>query len=154
LAFKMLLTQSPKQYYRKKRDITIWQNEFYGHTDQSPKLVKHVAYSLFCYDVRVYSYKIWYLKCCLLPKKQLKPWFGRSRICLGTRCKSRFKKIKFFFLLKFNMICTFWIVLMCWCQNWFLKNKKNINDMHFSTKNYLNNRYHTAKHPCRLVKQY
>ena len=30
----------------------------------------------------------------------------------------------FFFLLKFNMVCTFWIVLMCWCQKWFLKNKK------------------------------
>jgi hypothetical protein len=24
-------------------------------------------------------------------------------------------------LLKFNM---FWIVLMCWCQKWFLKNEK------------------------------
>jgi hypothetical protein len=24
--------------------------------------------------------------------------------------------LKFFFLLKFNMVCTFWIVLMCWCQ--------------------------------------
>jgi len=22
------------------------------------------------------------------------------------------------------MVCTFWIVLMCWCQKWFLKNKK------------------------------
>jgi len=30
----------------------------------------------------------------------------------------------FFFLLKLNMVCTFWIVLMCWCQKWFLKNKK------------------------------
>jgi len=29
-----------------------------------------------------------------------------------------------FFLLKFNMIYMFWIVLMCWCQKWFLKNKK------------------------------
>jgi len=29
-----------------------------------------------------------------------------------------------FFLLKFNMICTFWIVLMCWCQKWFFKNEK------------------------------
>jgi hypothetical protein len=32
--------------------------------------------------------------------------------------------LNFFFLLKFNMVCTFWIVLMCWCQKWFLKNKK------------------------------
>jgi len=29
-----------------------------------------------------------------------------------------------FFLLKLNAVCTFWIVLMCWCQKWFLKNKK------------------------------
>jgi len=45
---------------------------------------------------------------------------------LGTRLRLRSQKIWifFFFLLKFNMICTFWIVLMCWCQKWFLKNKK------------------------------
>jgi len=48
------------------------------------------------------------------------------RMRLGTRCKPRSQKIQFFFffLLKFNMVCTFWIVLMCWCQKWFLKNKK------------------------------
>jgi hypothetical protein len=34
------------------------------------------------------------------------------------------KNLKYFFLLKFNMVCTFWIVLMCWCQKWFLKNEK------------------------------
>jgi hypothetical protein len=34
------------------------------------------------------------------------------------------KNLNFFFLLKFNMVCMFWIVLMCWCQKWFLKNKK------------------------------
>jgi hypothetical protein len=33
------------------------------------------------------------------------------------------KKINFFSL-KFNMVCMFWIVLMCWCQKWFLKNEK------------------------------
>jgi hypothetical protein len=35
---------------------------------------------------------------------------------LGTRFNPRSqKKLKkcFFFLLKFNMVCTFWIVLMC-----------------------------------------
>jgi hypothetical protein len=32
------------------------------------------------------------------------------------------------------MVCTFWIVLMCWCQKWFLKNKKNIISMYFGTK--------------------
>jgi len=31
----------------------------------------------------------------------------------------------FFFLLKLNTVCIFWIVLICWCQKWFLKNKKN-----------------------------
>ena len=30
----------------------------------------------------------------------------------------------FFVLLKLSAVCTFWIVLMCWCQKWFLKNKK------------------------------
>jgi len=41
------------------------------------------------------------------------------------RCSTRvLKKFEIFFLLKFNMVCTFWIVLMCWCQKWFLKNKK------------------------------
>jgi len=43
---------------------------------------------------------------------------------LGTRLRRRSQKIWFFFLLKFNMVCTFWIVLMCWCQKWFLKNEK------------------------------
>jgi hypothetical protein len=32
--------------------------------------------------------------------------------------------LKFFFLLKFNMVYMFWIVLICWYQKWFLKNKK------------------------------
>jgi len=32
--------------------------------------------------------------------------------------------LNFFFLLKLSAVCTFWIVLMCWCQKWFLKNKK------------------------------
>jgi hypothetical protein len=44
---------------------------------------------------------------------------------LGTLCGCVPKKFKFFFLIKFNMVCTFWIVLICWCQKWFLKNKKN-----------------------------
>jgi hypothetical protein len=45
--------------------------------------------------------------------------------CLGTWLRLRSQKILNFFLLKFNMVCTFWIVLMCWCQKWFLKNEKN-----------------------------
>jgi len=32
--------------------------------------------------------------------------------------------LNFFFLLKLSAVCTFWIVLMCWCQKWFLKNEK------------------------------
>ena len=48
------------------------------------------------------------------------------RACLGTRLRLRSQKIWncFFFLLKFNMVYMFWIVLMCWCQKWFLKNEK------------------------------
>jgi len=47
----------------------------------------------------------------------------------------------------FNMVCMFWIVLMCWCQKWFLKNKKNIIGMHFDTKSYLKStRNHITKH--------
>jgi hypothetical protein len=38
----------------------------------------------------------------------------------------------------------FWIVSIRWFQNWFLKNKKNIILMHFSTKNTLkSNHNHT-----------
>jgi len=32
-------------------------------------------------------------------------------------CGGVFKKFKFFFLLKFNMICMVWIVLMCDVKN-------------------------------------
>jgi hypothetical protein len=45
---------------------------------------------------------------------------------LGTRCKLFLKNLMFLFLLKFNIIYMFWIVLMCWCQKWFLKNKKTL----------------------------
>jgi hypothetical protein len=50
----------------------------------------------------------------------------RYEECVWERGANRVpKKFNFFFfLLKFNMVCTFWIVLMCWCQKWFLKNKK------------------------------
>jgi hypothetical protein len=58
-----------------------------------------------------------------------------------------FHQILIFFLLKLSAVFIFWIVLMCWCQKWFLKNKKNIISMYFGTKIYLkSNRYHTAKH--------
>ena len=44
---------------------------------------------------------------------------------LVVRLHLRFVQIWiFFFLLKLSSVCTFWIVLMCWCQKWFLKNKK------------------------------
>jgi len=32
--------------------------------------------------------------------------------------------LNIFFLPKLSAVCTFWIVLMCWCQKWFLKNEK------------------------------
>ena len=46
--------------------------------------------------------------------------------CLVLRLHLRFAQIWIFFfvLLKLSAVCTFWIVLMCWCQKWFLKNKK------------------------------
>ena len=45
---------------------------------------------------------------------------------LVVRSKLRFVKFQIsnFFLLKLSLVCTFWIILMCWCQKWFLKNKK------------------------------
>jgi hypothetical protein len=42
--------------------------------------------------------------------------------CVWTCVWSNFKF--FYFLLKLSVVCTFWIVLMCWCQKWFLKNEK------------------------------
>jgi len=39
-------------------------------------------------------------------------------------CNCVLLNFEFFFLLKLSVVCTFWIVLMCWCQKWFLKNKK------------------------------
>jgi len=35
------------------------------------------------------------------------------RLCLGTRLWLCFQKFKIFFLLKLNIVCMFWIVLMC-----------------------------------------
>jgi hypothetical protein len=48
-----------------------------------------------------------------------------------------FHQILNFFFAKLSAVCTFWIVLMCWYQKWFLKNEKNIIDMYFDTKSYL-----------------
>jgi len=49
----------------------------------------------------------------------IKKLFGNA-----VRGANRVPKKFNFFLLKFNMFCMFWIVLMCLCQKWFLKNKK------------------------------
>jgi len=44
----------------------------------------------------------------------------------GSAVEPVFDQISiFFFVLKLSAVCTFWIVLMCWCQKWFLKIKKN-----------------------------
>jgi hypothetical protein len=48
----------------------------------------------------------------------------RFRVCLALRLNLFLTEFKIFFLLKLSAICTFWIVLICWCQKWFLKNKK------------------------------
>ena len=70
------------------------------------------------------------------------------RLRLGTRLRSQ--KIWFFFVLKFNIICMFWIVLMLMSKMIF-KKWKNIIGMHFGTKNYLKStRNHTAKHTLKL----
>jgi len=45
---------------------------------------------------------------------------------IGNAVERVFLKILNFFLLKFNMVYMFWIVLMCWCQKWFLKNEKTL----------------------------
>ena len=43
---------------------------------------------------------------------------------LALRSKRCFSQIQsFFLLLKLSSVCTFRIVLMCWYQKWFLKNK-------------------------------
>jgi len=47
---------------------------------------------------------------------------GSVWLCCSTCFSANFKF--FFFLLKLSAVCTFWIVLMCWYQKWFLKNKK------------------------------
>jgi len=49
----------------------------------------------------------------------------RIESLFGSAVELVFDQISiFFFLLKLSAICTFWIVLMCWCQKWFLKNEK------------------------------
>jgi hypothetical protein len=80
------------------------------------------------------------------------PWACVFKVTFGNAAAAAFlKNLKICFLLKFNMICTFWIVLMCWCQKWFLKNKKNIISMYFGIKSYLKStRNHTAKHTLSL----
>jgi hypothetical protein len=42
-------------------------------------------------------------------------------LCRWTCVWSNFN---LFILLKLSVVCIFWIILMCWCQKWFLKNKK------------------------------
>ena len=72
-----------------------------------------------------------------------------ARACLALHFKSVFEKIWIFFC--FELIC-FWcfqIILMCWYQKWFLKNKKNIIGILFWVKSTLksnHNHNHTPKH--------
>ena len=39
----------------------------------------------------------------------------KLRACLAMRFTLLFNKFQIFFLLKLSVVCTFWIVLMCWC---------------------------------------
>ena len=41
---------------------------------------------------------------------------GLLSACLALRCNRLFAIFQFFFLLKLSVVCTFWIVLMCWYQ--------------------------------------
>jgi len=73
-----------------------------------------------------------------------------AHACLTLHFKSVFEKIWIFFC--FELIC-FWyfqIILMCWYQKWFLKNKKkNIIGILFWVKSTLksnHNHNHTPKH--------
>jgi len=69
--------------------------------------------------------------------------------CLEVLFKSVSEKIWNFFFC-FEIIC-FWcfqIILMCWSQKWFLKNKKNIIDTLLRVKStFKSNHNHTPKHP-------
>jgi hypothetical protein len=87
-------------------------------------------------------------QCCFdHPFFDLAFWSFMTYDSFGSAAAAAFSKILKFFLLKFNMVYMFWIVLMCWCQKWFLKNKKNIISIHFDTKIYLKNtRNYTTKH--------
>jgi hypothetical protein len=55
-------------------------------------------------------------------KKNNSSWKSSLLYVVGCLVLRNFKF--FFFLLKLSTVCTFWIVLMCWCQKWFLKNEK------------------------------
>jgi len=58
--------------------------------------------------------------------KQIRPE-AEDDSAFGSAVQPAFQRISnffFFFLLKLSAVCTFWIVLICWYQKWFLKNKK------------------------------
>jgi len=57
-----------------------------------------------------------------LSRSGLKRNFGTVWHCICNCVSSNFEF--FFLLLKLSVVCIFWIVLMCWCQKWFLKNEK------------------------------
>jgi len=70
-----------------------------------------------------------------LVKERRSPLFRHLRVqcpcAVGERLAllfnlffSEFQIFFIFFLLKLSAVCTFWIVLICWYQKWFLKNKK------------------------------
>jgi len=77
----------------------------------------HMKFSCGSVHCTCYLTNIYILVLDILISQLIKNMFGNA-------VQTAFPKNSIFFLLKFNMICTFWIVLMCWCQKWFLKNKK------------------------------
>ena len=88
-------------------------------------------------DINIVYYKTWQLWTWLHAKSNLAWVWGATRLdacklnfmskskgTFGNAAAAAFPKNLIFFLQKFNMVYMFWIVLMCWCQKWFLKNKK------------------------------
>ena len=85
----------------------------------SPILVRQLCDFNSSFDLSMFSSKFWHstFRAC---------WINQVYCLLAETVFAPRSQIiqNFFFWLKFNMFCMFWIVLMCWCQKWFLKNEK------------------------------
>jgi hypothetical protein len=57
-----------------------------------------------------------------LPGQRYVFWQQQKLLLFGIAFVPVFRLNLIFFF--FSAVCTFWIVLICWCQKWVLKNKK------------------------------